>query len=220
MVKNNCQRSGCVDVFKAHLVSEAFFEGELEIPILRGSNNKPHDLIPFSQALASDRRDCWVHFYEDDYKFERIWNAPGKYIPLLAQFDGIITPDFSLYRDMPLVMQYWNIYRSRAFGFALEEAGSEVLVNVRFGDERTFDVSCLGVPNNSIIAFGSHGNIKNPIDRSIFIQGSLHAINKLQPKAVVIYGSAPKEIMEHCKLVGIEVLVFKSRFAETHEKRF
>lgn len=29
------------------------------------------------------------------------------------RFNGVILPDFSLFRDMPLVMQMYNILRSR-----------------------------------------------------------------------------------------------------------
>jgi hypothetical protein len=121
---------------------------------------------------------------------------------------------------MPLVMQHWNIYRSRALGHALESAGVRVIVNVRFGDERTYGTSCLGVKTGAIIAFGSHGNIKNLEDRHIFTQGTIYAIEKLRPKAVVIYGSAPKEVLDYCRQTSTKVLVFKSRFAQTHGKSF
>ncbi len=53
--------------------------------------------------------------------FERIWTTPNKYLPIIKKFRGVITPDFSVYRDMPLVMQQWNIYRSRAIGHWLQE---------------------------------------------------------------------------------------------------
>ena len=76
-------------------------------------------LIAFSKAIRSTDFDTWIHFYEDDVAFERIWNTPNKYLPIIKKFKGVITPDFSVYRDMPLVMQQWNIYRSRAIGLML-----------------------------------------------------------------------------------------------------
>lgn len=73
-------------------------------------------------------------------------------------FRGVISPDFSLYRDMPLVMQQWNIYRNRAIGSWLQMNGVNVIPNVRFGDKRTYDICCEGIDSGSIIAIGSHSN--------------------------------------------------------------
>ena len=80
-----------------------------------------------------------------DVTFERIWNTPNKYLPIIKKFKGVITPDFSVYRDMPLVMQQWNIYRSRAIGHWLQENGVSVIPDIRFGDERTYEASCAGI---------------------------------------------------------------------------
>lgn len=78
MTKLNNKRSGCVDVFKTHLVSDAHYEGSPEIPRLQATDEVPNRLIPFSQAVSSKSFECWVHFYEDDFKFERIWNNPRR----------------------------------------------------------------------------------------------------------------------------------------------
>ena len=43
--------------------------------------------IPVNYALtAKDKATKGVHFYKDDYQFERFWNNPDKYISLLQQF--------------------------------------------------------------------------------------------------------------------------------------
>ncbi|MGQ7551471.1 DUF4417 domain-containing protein, partial [Streptococcus suis] len=42
------------------------------------------------------------------YQFERIWQRPEFYIEKLTEFDCVLTPDFSLYQDMPIAMQIWN----------------------------------------------------------------------------------------------------------------
>ena len=160
MSKENSTRNGCKDVFHAFLVKNAQFDTELEIPCIKPESSIPQKLIPFSKAVGGTDYNCFVHFYEDDANFERLWNNPQKYLPVLHKYKGVITPDFSLYRDMPLVMQQWNTYRSRAIGHWLQENGIPVIPNVRWGDERTYDLCCAGVPRNSTIAVGSHGCIK------------------------------------------------------------
>ena len=218
MTNFNGERKGCLDVFKSYLVAEAFYEGEPEIPKLRATDEVPKKLIPFSQAVSSKDYDCWVHFYEDDCKFERIWNNPTRYLKILSRFEGVITPDFSVYRDMPKVMQEWNIYRSRAFAFALQRQGTNVIVNIRFGDARTYETACLGVPENASIAFGTHGIMKDREDRDIFREGLEFAVLKLKPKTIIVYGTTPSEIFEIYKQENIEILRFESMFAKKHRK--
>ena len=123
MSQINCTRSGCKDVFHSYLVENADYEGNLEIPKIKTKVYRPAKVITFSKCISSKEYDAWVLFYEDDAAFERIWNNPRRYLPILSKFKGVISPDFSLYRDMPLVMQLWNIYRNRAIGCWLQENG-------------------------------------------------------------------------------------------------
>ena len=68
--------------------------------------------IPVNYALtAKNKATKGVHFYKDDYQFERFWNNPDKYIPLLQQFGAVCSPDFSLYSDMPLAVQLFMHYK-------------------------------------------------------------------------------------------------------------
>ena len=208
----NCTRSGCKDVFHAFLVKNARYDGSLEIPCIEPQKEIPKELILFSKILGCKDYDKWVCFYEDDAAFERIWNRPEKYLPVLSKFKGVITPDFSLYRDMPLVMQQWNIYRSRAIGHWLQENGIKVIPNIRWGDERTYDACCLGVPKNNIIAVGSHGCIKLKRERQQFANGLDVIVNKLRPDVIVVYGAAPDDIFGKYINSGISVVSFVSEF--------
>ena len=212
MSQINCNRSGCKDVFHAFLVKNAQYDGRLEIPIIRPQDEIPNKLILFSKILGCKDYNQWVCFYEDDASFERIWNRPERYLPILSKFKGVITPDFSLYRDMPLVMQQWNIYRSRAIGHWLQENGVRVIPNIRWGDARTYNTCCLGVSKNSIIAVGSHGCIKLLDERHHFAKGLDYVINRLQPKAIVVYGTAPDSIFGQYKDSGIVIRQISSEF--------
>lgn len=217
MIKENMNRAGCKDVFRSWLVRDARFDGLLEMPILAPEHEVPSELLPFSQALASNKKSVWIHFYEDDSKFERIWNSPKRYIQMLERYEGVISPDFSVYRDMPLVMQFWNIYRSRAIAHALQSVGVRVIPNVRFGDKRTWDACCAGIPHHSVIAVGSHGNMKNSEDRNCFKEGLQYLARRLEPSVVVVYGSAPDDVFLPLKNDGVKVVSFASRFAMAHE---
>lgn len=216
MSKNNGTRTGCRDVFRSFLVKEAKFTGELELPCINPEFHNPNRLIPFSKAINCQDTDQWVHFYEDDACFERIWNNPHKYLPVLARFRGVISPDFSLYRDMPLVMQQWNTYRGRAIGHWLQENGVPVIPNVRFGDSRSYEFCCDGVPMHSTIAVGTHGCMKLLNERAFFKAGLAYVVKTLQPTAIIVYGAAPDDVFSQYREMGIVVHAHNSLFSETH----
>ena len=218
MSEINCARRGCKDVFHAFLVKNATFESELEIPCIAAEDKLPGRLIPFSKAVGGTDYGAWVHFYEDDAAFERLWTRPERYLPILKQYAGVIAPDFSLYRDMPLVMQQWNVYRSRAIAHWLQENGVPVIANVRWGDGRTHDLCCAGVPRNATIAVGSHGCIKILREREYFVGGLEHVVKTLSPKTIIVYGTAPEAVFGRCKDAGIGILQFDSDYMAAHHK--
>lgn len=171
-------------------------------------------MIPFSKALFSTDYDQWVHFYEDDYLFEKLWDNPQKYLEILKKFNGVILPDFSLYRDMPLVMQLWNIYRSRAIGHWLQENGITVIPNIRYGDKRTYKCCCDGIATHCVIAVGSHGTLKNKVDRHFFVNGLDSVVERLHPTVIVVYGSATDSIFDKYRAQGIRIVSFDSEFSK------
>ena len=218
MSKVNSTRSGCKDVFHAFLVKNAQFASDLEIPCISPEAGLPEKMIPFSKAIGNTDHDRWVDFYEDDAGFERIWNNPEKYLPILRKFKGAISPDFSLYRDMPLVMQQWNTYRGHAIGHWLQENGIPVIANVRWGDERTYELCCVGVPRKSTIAIGSHGCIKIIREREFFKQGLCYVVKRLRPQTIIVYGTAPDTIFDKYRSAGIRIIQFDSDYMTAHRK--
>ena len=219
MSLTNYSRRNCRDVFKSFLVRFAEYAGLFEFPVIKPTKSIPNRLIPFSKAISSKDYDQWVHFYEDDYLFEKLWNNPQKYLEMLKRFNGVILPDYSLYRDMPFVMQLWNIYRSRAIGCWLQRNGVDVVPNMRYGDRRTYKLCCDGVCKNGTIAVGTHGTLKNKEDKRIFIEGLGVVINTVQPSAIVVYGSAPEYIFSPYRDQGIQVVHFESEFSKAMKHR-
>lgn len=218
MSKVNSQRKSCKDVFNSFLVVFATYAGIFEFPCIKATYLVPNEIIAFSKAISCKNYNQWVHFYEDDYLFERLWRNPRKYLGLLKKYNGVILPDFSLYRDMPFVMQLWNIYRSRALGHWLQFNGVRVIPNIRFGDRRTYRICCDGIEKHCVIAIGTHGNIRTIKDREIFLKGLDVVVKILEPKVIVIYGSAPEKYFKKYKDFGIEIVQFESNYAISHRE--
>lgn len=208
------------DVFNAFLLKNADYEGYIELPALKTSEQLPEKVVTFSKAMSAsfNNFDCWVVFYEHDRAFARLWNNPNKYLNKLKKFKGIISPDFSVYRNMPLVMQMWNIFKGRALAVWMMNNGIEIIPNVRFGDERTFSFCFDGIEKNKTVALGTHGCIKRKSDRAIFEKGLAYLIKTLSPQTLIIYGAAPDSIFEKYKNMGIHLIVFESEFSSTRKR--
>lgn len=214
--KLKCEKFKENDIFKSFLVENASYDGKLEIPVVKGTSETPNELVLFSKSNKIFKSNKWICFYEDDSKIERFWNAPRKYLEIMKKAKGVILPDFSLFRDMPLVQQNWNIYRSRALGTWLESQGVEIIPNIRWADSRTYKTACLGIRKNSTISIGTHGIIKKNEERKYFIEGLDYVIQELKPKNIVIYGAAPNAIFDKYKELGINFCQFNSEISRYH----
>ena len=137
---------------------ESATEGIYEIPTLLPTNYIPKRLIGFNYAKTSTDYEACVHFYLDDYQFERVWNQPERYYPILRKFEAVMTPNFSVYYDMAKAVKIWNTYRSRLLGQMLQRAGLEVIPIVYWGDERTWDYCFDGLPENGVLSINTIGN--------------------------------------------------------------
>ena len=140
------------DVFKSGFVQDAYFSPVYEFPPLKQATGKPDKAIPFDKATRSTKFDHWIHFYIHDRQFECVWNNPKQYLNLLKRFAGVITPDYSLYRSLPLAMQIWNTYRNRSIAYWLQSNGVNIIPNIRWGDERTYAFAFEGIEQGGTIA--------------------------------------------------------------------
>lgn len=218
-MENRTGRFDRKDVFRAGLVEHARFEGPWEIPVIPSSNHIPDKLLPFDHALSQNRFDHFVHFYIDDERFERIWKRPGDYLERLSKFAGVLSPDFSLYRDLPLGIQLWNTYRGRALGHWLARNGVEVIPNVRWGDERSYAFCFDGIQPEKPVAVGTHGCIQHREDKFYFQKGLEAMLERLRPSAVVVYGFVPAKLFQPCTDAGIPIHQFDSTLQMVHHRR-
>lgn len=131
-----------------------------------------------------------MHFYIDDYQFERLWNSPYDYIDKLSEFDCIFSPDFSLYMDMPIAMKVWNIYRSRLIGQFYQSCGIKVIPTISWAEEATFSFCFDGIPEGSIVSVSTIGVKRDKDAFNIWKAGMDEMIKRIKPKAILVYGGA------------------------------
>ena len=157
------------------------------IPSLKKDDIIPKKLIGFNYAKSSKEKNIGIHFYLDDYQFERIWNSPEKYISILRQYECVLTPDFSLYTDMPLAMQIWNTYRSRIIGVYLQQCGIKVIPTISWADKDSYDFAFEGIEEGSIVSISTIG-VTSEEERELYTNGVAQMIKQIKPKTILIYG--------------------------------
>lgn len=198
------------DVFNARLLSGVTLVGPYDIPRIEPCALVPKALVAFSDAMAKATRDAdaWIHFYEDDYRFMRLWHAPEKYFDRLRSFAGVIAPDFSVYRNMPVAQQIEHTYRNQLLGARMQTDGFNVIANVRVSGRSSVPYSLAGTPCHSTIALGLHGCTRDRTNRR-HVQEEIRIIcDELSPARIVVYGSAAYGVLDYPRELGVPVHVF------------
>ena len=165
-------------------------EGFYQMPIIESEAHKPNGLMGFNYALTSQDHSKGIHFYVDDYQFERIWNDPHKYINVLREFDCVLTPDFSLYMDMPMSMKIWNVFRSRLIGQMMQDEGLTVIPTVQWAEPETFAFCFDGLPEGGVMSISTVGVKQDPHALEIWKAGTTELIKRKKPSTLLVYGGA------------------------------
>lgn len=167
-------------------------EGYYDIPIIEPVYELPEikEWIGFNYVLSDDNPEGKaVHFFIDDYQFERIWNNPEKYVEKLKQYVCVASPDFSPYGDMPNILQIYNHYRKHWVAAYLQQNGVTVIPTIRCStDPRSMDWYLDGEPKEGIVIISSMWTSKEETKKAFMDEYSV-MYKKLNPKKVFLYGN-------------------------------
>lgn len=154
------------------------------------SNPKGMLFIYGSNALPADVAGGVLAFYVDDERFEGVWNdaveAVERFRP--RNFGAVIAPDFSVWRDDPLAVQLFNIYRSRWCARYWQEAGIPVIPSLNWGDERSYEFAWDGMPTRPPVVSCQCRTTRSRKGQKYFVQGLSEGIRRVRPRVVVMYG--------------------------------
>lgn len=171
--------------------------GEFEFPIIKKQaiDLSSIDLIAYSDTCAKDsqvNRAKGVHFFIDDYRFDGIYRNPEKSLRKLAQYSFLISPDYSLYREMPRALQIYNVFRNRWVGAFWQAQGLHVVPCVSWSDSLSFDFCFDGIQVGSIVSIGMIGCKEN--NKSSFLRGFYELLNRINPEVVIVFGKPFKDM--------------------------
>lgn len=159
-----------------------------QMPVIKNDGFIPDDLIGFNYAKTSKSKQAGIHFFVDDYQFERVWNRPDAYVDVLSEYECVLTPDFSLYLDMPMPTKIWNVYRSRQIGAYYQSLGLKVIPTVSWAEPETYEFCFRGIPSGSVVAVSTIGVKEDARALGVWRDGMSEMMKRVAPSTVVVYG--------------------------------
>lgn len=198
--------------FKCFYFENEILHGDYDFPMIYSEKKKLCEFQPFNVYKSLKDKSVGVHFFIDDYQFERVWSAPTQYINLLKQAKVVLSPDFSIYIDMPNAVQIYNCYRSRALARFLQKNGVNIVPVVSWSDKSSYAWCFDGIEKGSCVAISSNGCTQNKIARQNFVSGYEEMLKRIKPCQIFFVGKVLEELSQKEKIY--EISSFGQMFAK------
>lgn len=208
------ERERTFDTYNLGIANRTEKTGDFwQMPEIKNDDIIPSRLIGFNYAKSSKDTATGIHFFIDDYQFERLWNNPEKYTDVLKPYECILTPDFSLYLEMPMPMKIWNVYRSRQIGAFYQSKGIKVIPTISWAERDTFEFCFRGIAEGSTVAISTIGVRDDENALKIWHEGVDAMIENIRPSNIIVYGSD----LEH-DYKGINIVKFSNEVTKKWKK--
>lgn len=146
-----------------------------------------------SKRASVDERTL-VHFFSQDYTFNRIWTHIDSYVETMKRAGVMLSPDFSMYTDIPRAMQIYNHYRKHYVARYYQKKGVCVVPTIAWSDKESVSWCFDGEPEESTVAVSSMGCMRHGDDvRKLFMYGYDAMLERLMPDKILFFGQVPKE---------------------------
>ena len=171
-------------------------EPEYGFPIVRNNVSLTQEEIAaskwigFNELLSTkaDLSDCIVHFFIDDYQFDRLWNRPLEYIPKLKKCKAVVMTDFSMYSDFPKALSIYSKFKNHWLARFMQDEGIQVIPVLCWSGEDTFDFCFKGYDKDcKLFAISTQGCFADKEAKDKFFGGLYQADGNIKPETIMIY---------------------------------
>lgn len=161
-----------------------------DIPVIRKQSvdlSGPVGLIACTDTRPDDEKNAWrgVHHFVDDARFEDAYRHSERRLAKYSQYRFVLTPDYSLFPEMPLWRQIESVGKSHWCGAYWQEHGITVVPTMGWGLAPTFDFCFAGVEDGSVVAVSTLGCRAG---RTRFLRGYDTILERVRPEAVICFG--------------------------------
>lgn len=121
----------------------------------------------------------------------KAYRNPDRSFAKLAQYRFVLTPDFSLYSDMPVWRQIESVGKSRWCGAWWQKHGLNVIPTVSWSNLTSYAYCFDGIEYGSTIAVGTIGCKHS---KKAFLKGYDAMLEHIQPEHIICFGSPFNEM--------------------------
>lgn len=174
-----------------HLMDGMRFTNENGFPVLDpfvGSGD--FELVSYKERNKYDGVNQAVHFFLDDYTFrDAVWMNLEYTTYSLSKFDYHLTPDLSLWVDLPThFCNKENIYRTRFVGAYWQKCGFNVIPTASWGNVDSFKYCFEGLPVGSVIAVSGMGHHHCTAATRLWYYALQELERQKHPSLILVYG--------------------------------
>lgn len=146
-----------------------------------------HSTAKFDSTFAGNI----LGFYVDDDRFETAWNDAVRFVASMRSIGwaAVIATDFSLWRDDPVAIQIWNVYRNRWCTRYWQECGFQVIPSLCWSSPRSYDFAFAGLPKHIPVAALQVRTTRDELGKRLFVTGLKEALSRLEIDKLVVYGA-------------------------------
>lgn len=174
--------------------------GKYEFPIIKKQdiNVDEIEFLSYVNAKKDDdnNKNKTIHFFTYDWKFEKVYENAEEELEKLKQYKYILSPDFSLWTNMPLALQIASVFKNRWCGAFFQSKGLKVIPTVSWGDEKSFHFCFDGIEEGSVVAVCTYYRENCEDD---FMLGYNEMMKRIKPSIVICYDEPFKSMTGNIK---------------------
>lgn len=175
-------------------------EGKYNFPIIKKQDidvEKIKFLSYVNTKIDDDKnKDKTIHFFTYDWKFEKVYENSDEELEKLSQYYCLLSPDFSMFTNMPLALQIESVFKNRWCGAFWQSKGLKVIPTVSWGDEKTFDFCFDGIEEGSVVCVCTY--YRENCEEE-FMLGYNEMLKRIKPSMVLCYDEPFKAMTGNIK---------------------
>lgn len=162
--------------------------GKYEFPMIKKQdiNVDEIEFLSYVNAKKEDEKnkDKTIHFFTYDWQFENVYDKAEEEFEKLKQYKYLLSPDFSVFTNMPLSLQIESVFKNRWCGAYWQSKGLKVIPTISWGDEKSFEFCFDGIEEGSIVAVCTYYRENCETE---FMLGYNEMMKKIKPSKVICY---------------------------------
>lgn len=174
--------------------------GKYDFPIIKKQHidiNKI-EFLSYVDVKKDDEenKDKTIHFFTYDWKFEKVYENAEEELEKLSQYYALLSPDFSLFTNMPLALQIESVFKNRWCGAYWQSKGLRVIPTISWGDEKTFHFCFDGIEEGSVVAVCTY--YRENCEEE-FMLGYNEMLKRIKPSMILCYDEPFKTMKGNIK---------------------